>query len=393
VHTRRWFDVFVRTAPVVITLAAAVACSDPVVYRALPRDAGAEAAVLADVDQDDDAALDPDAACAWFTTPTEMIPSHVLFVVDRSGSMNCNLPEDGQTSTECAQFPVRKTEAAPSKWELVEQALSEAFHTLAKSGNVSAGLSLFPAEGTHCDPPESPDTPLDLLDEQHQEKLEEAMQAVRPDGDTPLAGAVITSYAYLLEKLRAGALPGNPFVVVITDGSETCKPSELRKLLDTDVPNAYALLGIRTFVIGAPGSEDGRALLSEMAVAGGTADPSQCTFGPDGTDGDCHFDMTQTTHFADELRRALASINVDVARCELPVPEAPGGHRLDLDRVNVHVEGVGYPMADGDCDPKVASWHYSTDRLKILLCGDACTRALMPASEVELVFGCPTQPL
>jgi hypothetical protein len=103
--------------------------------------------------------------------------------------------------------------------------------------------------------------------------------------------------------------------------------------------------------------------------------------------------MTQTQHFAGELRRALASINVDVARCELPVPEAPGGRRLDLDRVNVRVDAVRYPMAEGDCDPHVASWHYSEDRLKILLCGDACTRALKPASEVEIVFGCPTQPL
>ncbi|MBN1607980.1 MAG: VWA domain-containing protein [Polyangiaceae bacterium] len=389
---RRWFGVIVRIAQVVATLAASVACSDPVVYRTLPQDSGTEAQVLADVDNDD-AALDPDAGCAWSIAPTEVIPSHVLFLVDRSGSMNCNLPEDGQTSSECAQFPVRKTDAAPTKGELVEEALSEAFFTLAESGSASAGLSLFPAAGTQCDPPDAPDVPLDVVDEPHREDLEEAMRAVRADGDTPLAGAVIKSYAYLLKRLRAGALPGNPFVVVITDGSETCKPSELRKLLDTDVPNAYALLAIRTFVIGAPGSEDGRALLSEMAVAGGTADPSRCSFGPDETDGDCHFDMTRTQHFADELRRALASINVDVARCELSVPEAPGGRRLELDRVNVRVDGVSYPMADGECDPDVASWHYSKDRLRILLCGDACSRALEPAAQVELVFGCPTQPL
>jgi hypothetical protein len=393
VRTRRYFGVFARLALGGVMFAACLACSDPVVYRTRPGDAGSEAAALADVETTDEGALDPDAGCAWSIAPTEVIPSHVLFVVDRSGSMNCNLPEDGQSSAECAQFPVRKTESAPSKGELVQKALSEAFGTFAKSGNIFAGISFFPAEGTRCDPPDSPDIPLDLVDETHREDLEAAMRAVRPDGDTPLAGAVIQSYAYLLEQLRAGALPGNPFVVVITDGSETCKPSELRKLLDTDVPNAFELLGIRTFAIGAPGSEDGRALLSEMAVVGGTADPTQCSFGPDATKGNCHFDMTRTEHFADELRRALASINVDVARCELPVPEAPGGHRLDRDRVNVRVDGVRYPMSSGECDPDVASWHYSEDRLKILLCGDACSRALEPASEVELVFGCPTEPL
>lgn len=383
----------VRTVAVIITSLASVACGDPIVYRNAPHDAGPEGTALADVAKDDDAVLDPDADCAWSIAPTEVVPSHVLFVVDGSGSMNCNLPEDGQTSEECAQFPVRKSEKAPSKAELVRKALVEAIWTLTKSGNVSAGLSFFPADQTACEPPESPIIPLGQLDKKHAEDLEQAMDMLRAGGDTPLAGAVIKSYAYLLEQLRAGALPGNPFVVLITDGSETCKPTELEKLLKTDVPKAYGLLGIRTFVIGAPGSEDGRALLSEMALAGGTADPDRCSFGPDETDGNCHFDMTRTTDFANELRRTLASINVDVARCELPVPEAPGGRRLDRERVNVRVDGVRYPMDDGSCELDVASWHYSKDGLTILLCGDACAQALKPASEVELVFGCPTEPL
>ena len=173
---------FVRGAPPVVALAASVACSDPFVYRTLPRDAGTEAAVLADGTTDEDVTLDPDTGCSWTIFPTEVIPSHVLFVVDRSGSMNCNLPEDGQSSSECAQFPMRKTDSAPSKWELVEQALSEAFGTLAKSGNTAAGLTLFPAEGTHCTPPDSPDTPLALLDEQQREDLERTMRGVRADG-------------------------------------------------------------------------------------------------------------------------------------------------------------------------------------------------------------------
>jgi hypothetical protein len=103
--------------------------------------------------------------------------------------------------------------------------------------------------------------------------------------------------------------------------------------------------------------------------------------------------MTRTKDFADELRRALASINVDVARCELAVPEAPGGRHLDRDQVNVRVDGVRYPMDAGKCHASVASWHYSSDRSTILLCGQACAQALEPAAEVELIFGCPTEPL
>ena len=58
-------------------------------------------------------------------------------------------------------------------------------------------------------------------------------------------------------------------MILLTDGSETCAPSVLAPLVDTDVPNAR-LFDIRTFVIGAPGSEQARRLLSRVAFEGGT---------------------------------------------------------------------------------------------------------------------------
>src|SRR5262245_1583638 len=40
-------------------------------------------------------------ACASSIVNGTLIPSSLLFVVDRSGSMNCNLPVDGQSTAEC----------------------------------------------------------------------------------------------------------------------------------------------------------------------------------------------------------------------------------------------------------------------------------------------------
>src|SRR5262245_31052761 len=45
-----------------------------------------------------------DAACAATTVAARRAPANILFIVDRSGSMNCN-PPPTQTSAQCEQFP------------------------------------------------------------------------------------------------------------------------------------------------------------------------------------------------------------------------------------------------------------------------------------------------
>jgi hypothetical protein len=61
-----------------------------------------------------------------------------------------------------------------------------------------------------------------------------------------------------------GPKTGNNFLVLLTDGAETCAPDQQEDFVNTTVITAAAV-GIRTFVIGAPGSEGNRAFLSRVA--------------------------------------------------------------------------------------------------------------------------------
>lgn len=335
-----------------------------------------------------------DPACARATAAAEPVPANFLFVLDTSGSMNCNPPEgDTELAERCARFPQKDDPSRPSKWEVTKSALLDALDTLTAKPQVSAGLMLFP-HATECGVSAEPAVPIAPLNEAQLATLADAMDAVVPEGETPVAGATILSYAHLADRLRAGTLSGNSFVVLLTDGAETCAPDVLPKLVDKDVPNARGF-DIRTFVIGAPGSESARPLLSEVAWRGGAATSEACEHDLDSDGGDCHFDMTTTEDFAVELGRALDAIAGDRAlSCEIEVPENSDGRGVDLDRVNVSFtpEG-GEPEAIGNdtapCE-EADGWQYSADFTKIILCGDACRRVRDSAGELSVVLGCPT---
>jgi hypothetical protein len=251
-------------------------------------------------------------------------------------------------------------------------------------------LTLFPKAGSRCAVSARPDVAISLLNADTEQRLAGLLKTVVPGGETPLAGATILSYAYLLEELQGQQIDGETFAILVTDGYETCKPAEIPKLLEVDVPNARDGLHVRTFVIGAPGSDDGRALLSELAVAGGTELRGDCTYGPTEADGDCHYDMTRSLDFSRDLIAALARINAEVMACSVDIPTAPGGGPVNLQEVNVSVNGISHPMvAEGDCSTS-DGWRYSSDYSTIQLCGDTCRAAKRQGAEVTVILGCPT---
>ncbi len=341
----------------------------------------------------DSSRLDPDAGCASETVSGDLKPANLLFVVDRSGSMNCNLPEDGQSSENCATNPAKLNDSLPSKWELTRTALGDAFDSLAQSGvPVSVGLTMFPVADTRCDVATSPDVPLAPLDATHNALLHAILANVVPDGETPFAGATILSHEHLRQQLvDAGTLAGNTFVVLLTDGYETCALHEIPNMLTVVVPGAFEYFNFRTFVIGAPGSEGARALLSQVAWAGQTASAPDCNHDgfPDDV-GDCHFDMTTSLNFADDLASTLEQISGTVLTCELDVPTNPTGGGVDLSRVNVDVNEDEYFSTDCSVEGN-SGWQYSDDQTRIILCGDACDAAMEQNATVSIVLGCPTR--
>jgi Mg-chelatase subunit ChlD len=335
--------------------------------------------------------------CAAETQEARLTAANLLFLIDKSGSMNCNPPEgDADVNARCAQFPIQEDPNVPSKWQVASDALGSALDSLSGLPNVSAGLTLFPVEDS-CGVSATPAVEIAKLDADQRSAIADALSGVSPSGDTPLAGATILSYQHLSEVIRNHELGGNTFVVLLTDGAETCKESELTKLVEQDMPNAR-LFNIRTFVIGAPGSEAARSLLSEIAWVGGTATSDQCEHGGSKPDrGDCHFDMTTSQDFASDLRAALEAISrTKVLACEFDVPTNPDGNDVDRDKVNVTFTPGAGKTESISFDPSAScdqgdGWQYNDDRSKILLCEKTCERVQAdPVGRVRIALGCPT---
>jgi Mg-chelatase subunit ChlD len=342
-------------------------------------------------------------ACAKDVQEAKLTPANLLFVIDKSGSMECNPPNgDSVLGGMCEMFPRKEDPTQPSKWEVTRDALAMALDTLAMQENISAGLSVFP-KGTasnSCTVDSTPEVPIAKLNAAQRNAIGSVLDDVDPAGLTPIAGATILSYAHLADEIRAGQLTGNTFVVLLTDGAETCRKEELPPLVGEDVPNAR-LFNIRTFVIGAPGSEEARGLLSQIAYEGGTATSPDCEHGGALTEnetGDCHFDMTTSMNFAEDLNDALLAISrTKTLSCTFDVPTNPNGGGVNLEEVNVTFEAgdgsVEEPsnVPGENCENDVDGWQYSADKTKIILCGEICDRVQAdPEGQVSIVLGCPT---
>lgn len=251
----------------------------------------------------------------------------VLFVIDRSGSMNCNLPPiTSSADCEAMSPPAKVDPTQPSKWEEIDQTLSGALDQLVPqdpSIRVRAGLSYFSVDGV-CGATSTPAVPVADATPAQLDLMRQSVGAQQPVGGTPLVGATILGYKYLYQTLE---VTGNAHVILITDGADSCADyyaanpaigpgDQVANLITTEAPAALSV-GIKTWVIGAPGSEPARYMLSNLAIAGGTRRSSDCIPGTssDPTSGDCHYDMTQGD-FQSALKTALDHI-MGVVTCEV----------------------------------------------------------------------------
>ena len=340
------------------------------------------------------------ATCAAKSFVSPQLPASVLFVVDRSGSMACNAPPV-QTVESCNLDPKRVDPNQPSRWEITTNALDETFGSLMGSA-ASVGLSMFSTDG-FCGVDSTPSVGLDAVSARQFSALSEAMHSADPAGATPIVGAVISGYRHLHQELHAA---GNRFVVLITDGEESCGTAgdeqnladltaARTRLLQVEVQKAR-MANIRTFVVGTPGSEGARAFLSELAFQGGTARATSCVHGAtDASTGDCHFDLTTSQDFAGVLGNTLGRIGSEARGCEFQAPGGGAGESL-----NVQVRtGAGAPS----CLPVAANgcgtgegFSYSRrddgaiDYGRVVLCGSSCERVKSdPTAVVDIILGCP----
>lgn len=350
------------------------------------------------------------AECTGWSGEGESLPATLQLVIDVSGSMN--QPPPGQNGR--------------SKWEITRDALEAAVDSLPPS--VAVGALYYPnktvSSNSSSDPGPVSDCvnvsetmPLDVLGTDgsaQRNAFANSLRSVSVDSYTPTHDA----YEYALDNELVPYQGPNKFMLLITDGAPTIEhgcswpvepavigptqngdgahDGETDVIID-DIHDAFLDHGVRTFLIGAPGSEqsvesgtDKRPWLSEAAVLGGTPLPDCEVEGPNY----CHFDMTQSTDFASELRAGLATIAGQIVdQCVFAVPDAPSGDgKVDPALTQLIIEwGDGsksliHGDGSGGCED---GWVYDDDEETVELCEQTCDELRTDnGARVHVSFGC-----
>jgi hypothetical protein len=340
---------------------------------------------------------DEETLCGNELVPVLQQKPNLYFVLDVSASMATAM--DGGTTQ---RLTVAKN--------AVTQLLHEVGH------RVNYGLAVFPADGADPSGDGSCSAGDELFATQEGDPVQcvnqrrtgpvllsliRQLNRVSPSGGTPL-GATLDALTP-----QIAALPGTTAVVLITDGAPNCSltpceadqcmlnvegfqylgqtcdedlnccdpeviESELAPLNCVDRPGtvgavaALAAQGIKTYVVGIPGTEFYVDLLDELAEAGGTAQAGARKY----------FAISDGA----ALQDALSQIGNDVAiSCDL----ALGSDSFEPDLTNVYFDSALVPASADD------GW--TLDGRTIHIHGTYCDDLLAGrVANVQIVSGCPT---
>jgi len=334
-------------------------------------------------------------ACDGWTAKPETKPAVLEFVVDTSLSMN----ERPGANMQSGQ-PGRPTPGGngPTKWESTRDALKSAISTLPEE--IAAGLLFYPNMANQarsrpatldaCVNTMAGTAPAALTPAQ-KANLIATLDATSPNGWTPTDAA----YQHALQSaILPTRLPGDKYILLITDGQPTLRgdctsagnnagiaPVESQPIVDHI--SAALGQGVRTFLIGSPGSEGGRAWMSEAAIVGGTAAAGCKVMGPPF----CHLDMTTSPDFNAALRAGLNKITGSIA-CTYDIPDPGQGKVIDNNLINLVVTtatGTELVLPDdsADCDEG-----YRILGNQVVLCEGTCSRVQRDHDSIQLLFGC-----
>ena len=337
--------------------------------------------------------------CGATTAKLEFVRPNLYFAIDASGSMIEGIPPGEGANYEPGTAPY-------SRYAALAVAIQ---NLLARVGHrVNYGATLFPRGADTCDSGEeirALDTGDDVsfaLSGELGPALRSFMFSIRlraPSGATPVAMALDALVSPL-----AAAGP-NTYVFLVTDGGPNCNAS-LRCGADACIPNLervrltaelvcddslnccdeslfgpencldsqgtvaavrrLAAAGVKTIVIGMPGSEIYADVLDQLAVSGGAARPEAP-----------HYYRVSD---AEALQTTVSALGSTVAMsCTVQLSEPPP----DPDLVNLYFDGELVPS-----DP-VDGWTFADERT-VVIQGAACD--LIEAGQVlqaDVIAGCP----
>ncbi len=346
-----------------------------------------------------DAAPPPWCADAQGVYAAEKAPGNVLFLMDRSGSMQIKLT------------------SGDTRWVATKKGLFDLLGTLPPS--TRAGAMMFPQgdspisccwisstlndvtcscangelPGIHprCDEPtyQLP-VPVANLDPQQVSDIEAYVSSSDKDfyWGTPLAAGLTAA----IDQQQASKAAGTKSVVLLTDGYPTsCDDSndpnanDIQRVVDAAAAGEQA--GVRTFVLGViDGTKGARPeYLSPIAQAGGTDRYAGCS-----ANDDCFYALNNKT-FAKDIQQAFDQIALQAFDCSFEVPTPQGG-TADLSKVNVQIQtknGTQQVLRDTKHQD---GWDYISNQTHIQLYGQACTDIKADdQNQVQIVVGCKTQ--
>jgi hypothetical protein len=327
---------------------------------------------------------------------------NILLVIDESGSMDTT--------------PMG---ASDDKWTSMKTALGAALD--GTKDRIAYGLELFPAPADPkmpipvgctdncCEMPALPGITVPVEGgATGVPKIVSALGAAAPGGGTPTAEALRRAADYFT-KGAGSTLKGDRYVLLATDGGPDCNSAlscdattcttnldgqcsaaagnccdpkyggaaALSRCLDDSATTAQIkalnTAGVKTFVVGIPGSEAYATALDAFAVAGGAP-----------TSGAHKYFAVAASGGTAALTSALETITKGViTTCRLVLGSTPP----DLGKLNVKVDGTVIPQSGPD------GWSVDTSTsppavvLKGATCSDIETNG---AQMVEIEYGCPT---
>lgn len=354
--------------------------------------------------------------CGQTQVQADLRTVNMLLVLDESGSMN------DKASTSDAQ----------NKWGIMKTALANALTPV--QNDINFGLLLFPYEPngvvdttniiTSCNVPNDA-AAISVPIAAGPNNLAAILGVVgrqTPAGSTPTGKALQQAYNYFATG-DGKNLPGTKWVLLATDGGPNCNPAltcaypTCTQNLDlqcadkqptttfnccdpaaTGQPNAnmiclddlaatsqianLALIGVKTFVVGLPGSEPYANALNNFAIAGKVPNTG-------GAANEQYYAVSAASAPLD-LTKAFANITTQLAKtCDLVLSWTPA----DRAKVSVAIDCAVQPSVPTGSAPDagVDGYYidYSLTPAHLKLVGAPCNRIMTQgANHVDVIIGC-----
>jgi hypothetical protein len=272
-------------------------------------------------------------SCTVKSVRAQLTPPVIEFQVDITNSMTKKTATTGSLN----------------KWQATQQALNSVLPKLDQ--NWLVGITFFNKPGPQDTGCYKGEQRIDIAPlTTNLASITSAINGISLDPNTDTWTPTLNAWQFAFDYVtgqwpaRGQYASSNKYIVFMTDGVPTvnrdgCKTGSSctsRCIAQSEydffvsvVEGAGVPNGVKTFFIGVPGSEeaqgapyDPRAMLSQMAIAGGTA-PAGCTAASAAAGQYCHIDLTQAADFTSALANAIEyTVGAQVKpQCDFDIPK------------------------------------------------------------------------